>query len=80
MGNLEINFTIFFLIFLIFLIFFFFFFFFFFSYLIREEGRYVTVKFKGSETVYVDNIKLCYPDSESSTLTKVCITYRIPVI
>lgn len=47
-------------------------------YLIREEGRYVVMKFKGSETSYVDNIKLCGSDCGSNELTKICITYRIP--
>ena len=49
------------------------------SYLIREEGRYVVIKYKGSETCYVDNVKLCGSESGSTELNKICITYRIPV-
>lgn len=50
------------------------------SYYMQETGRFVLVKYKGQEAVYVDNVKICGSDSGVATgLIKVCITLRIPV-
>ncbi len=52
----------------------------FYCYKIEDENKYVVVAYKGEETIYVDNIKVCGNDSGTGQFNKICITYRIPVI
>ena len=52
----------------------------FYCYKIEDENKYVVVAYKGEETVYVDNVKVCGNDNGTGQFNKINITYRIPVI
>merc|ERR1719244_1385562 len=44
----------------------------------KEEGKFMVVKYKYKEAVYVDSIKLCSNDTGTSGKNKVCISMRVP--
>ena len=44
----------------------------------REESKFVTVKYKYKEAVFVDHVKLCSNDTGTSSKNRVCISFRVP--
>lgn len=44
----------------------------------REESKFVVVKYKYKEAVYVDHVKLCSNDTGTSSKNRVCISFRVP--
>jgi len=44
----------------------------------KDEGKFVTAKYKYKEAVYVDSIKLCSNDTGTSGKNKVVLSLRIP--
>ena len=44
----------------------------------REESKFVVVKYKYKEAVFVDHVKLCSNDTGTSAKNRVCISFRVP--
>lgn len=48
------------------------------SYYDADSAQYVVGRYKGAETAYVDNVKLC-GSLNNQDPRRACITFRIPV-
>ena len=44
----------------------------------REESKFIVVKYKYKEAVFVDHVKLCSNDTGTSAKNRVCISFRVP--